>query len=114
MISGYGKQIFVKEEEEYEGQFFEGARHGAGLYSYKDGHFQYEGEWKYGRRSGTGRLASADGSYFYDGEWKRDLPHGFGKERMLTGDYYEGNYVNGLREGHGKYQFVSNGSVYVG
>eukprot|EP00128_Syssomonas_multiformis_P008024 Colp12_sorted_trinity150504_noHs@16594 len=39
--------------------------------------------------------------------------HGFGKAVLPNGDMYEGEYINGLREGKGTYKF-KNGARYIG
>lgn len=36
--------------------------------------------------------------------------HGFGKEKFQNGSYYEGDYVNGSKEGYGHY--VCESGVY--
>lgn len=58
----------------------------------------YEGDCKKGKASGKGK---AEGTDQYIGEFKDGLPHGKGTYRWKNGDFYEGNWVNGQREGNG-------------
>jgi len=41
------------------------------------------------------------------------MRNGFGKYRYENGDFYEGEFKNGLKEGRGRYLY-SSGSVYEG
>lgn len=47
----------------------------------------------------------------YTGDWLGGLPHGNGK--YLSGDFYEGNFCNGMKYGHGE-EIFQNGDRYVG
>ena len=49
----------------------------------------------------------------YQGQFKNDKFHGKGYYRSALGITYEGDYVNGIKEGHGKYTLV-NGDVFEG
>ena len=66
--------------------------HGQGKKTYKESGKIFEGEWKDGE--------------FIQGTctWNK------GKRK---GDVYEGSYVQGRRQGHGKYTWA-NGDIYVG
>ena len=45
----------------------------------------------------------------YDGERNENAErHGFGVATLPSGDVYEGNYLNGKRNGRGKYLFANN------
>ena len=35
----------------------------------------------------------------HDGYWKNGVPHGFGKVTYENGDTYEGEFIDGKREG---------------
>lgn len=42
----------------------------------------------------------------YEGNWVADLPDGFGREvwrKSGTVSVYEGQFLNGIKHGHGKY-----------
>jgi len=55
----------------YDGEKYNGLRHGQGKFFYADGGY-YEGEWKMGRMEGQGRLFYPSGGLAYVGEWKDD------------------------------------------
>ena len=59
---------------------------------------KYEGSCKKGKASGEGR---AEGTDQYLGEFKEGLPHGKGTYRWQNGNFYEGEWVRGMREGNG-------------
>ena len=62
---------------------------------------------------GNGKFIEKEGEY-YIGEFKNGLKHGKGKEYRKSGVLiYEGDFVNGKREGTGKLIYT-NGSYYVG
>lgn len=82
----------------------------------------YEGYWKNGKSHGKGRTLWF-GELRYNGDWKDGLWHGYGIHYFNTayssdiGIYtasYEGNYLNGKRNGEGT-SYYSNGDIqYVG
>ena len=37
------------------------------------------------------------------GEWKAGAPHGKGLESFLTGEKYHGDFIDGKKQGIGKY-----------
>ena len=49
------------------------------------------------------------------GQWESGRKHGFGRD-VLDGEanYYEGHFVNGLRDGHGILMFPSKNYSYEG
>jgi hypothetical protein len=77
-------------------------KHGRGFWQDIEGN-QYAGEWKFDEADGYGVLISADvksilnvqGSR-YEGEMKNTLKHGRGTEKLAYGDFYVGEFVNGL------------------
>jgi hypothetical protein len=58
----------------------------------------YEGACKKGKAEGTG---TATGEDSYSGEFKAGLPDGFGKYTWNNGDWYEGHWKKGVKEGRG-------------
>ena len=65
-------------------------------------------------------LANGEGTlyvkneYTYTGEWKDNAKTGRGCEQYhITGDVYEGEFVNNEKEGKGKYTY-KDGTVYEG
>ena len=66
----------------------------------------YEGEFWNGRRHGKGRLVmkAMPGEKFeryYDGEWRSGVKQGHGREQYATGGYYDGEWLFGSKSGHG-------------
>jgi hypothetical protein len=59
---------------------------------------KYEGDCKKGKANGKGK---AEGTDQYVGEFKDGLPHGKGLYRWKNGDFYEGSWVNGKKDGQG-------------
>ncbi|NEU09814.1 hypothetical protein GZH53_15920 [Flavihumibacter sp. R14] len=58
----------------------------------------YEGSCKKGKASGEGK---AEGTDQYSGEFKEGLPHGKGIYRWKNGNFYQGDWVRGQKEGNG-------------
>ena len=86
--------------KQYAGQWLDDARHGRGVFNYKNGD-SYNGEWKNGVRHGVGILTLAGEGGVYEGEWFNDKRHGFGVFDYVNGDHFEGAWVEGLKEGEG-------------
>ena len=91
-------------------------REGLGNYFFNNGSY-YKGEWKEGAKHGKGKLEIVD-YYVYEGEWRDDMKHGTGEQYWVgkckwAGDKYNGDYVEGKRQGYGVYKYV-NGDVYEG
>lgn len=59
-----------------------------------------------------GRKEYSDGR-IYEGEFKYGEPHGWGTYTWPNDDIYIGEFVNGLRSGHGQQSF-GNGDSYAG
>lgn len=61
----------------YEGDWYQGYRHGYGLLGYRTENkvylLSYDGQWKYGRMNGMGRRHYPDGAY-YLGHYKNGKP----------------------------------------
>jgi hypothetical protein len=68
----------------------------------------YEGDCKKGKASGNGK---AEGTDQYIGEFKNGLPHGSGLYRWKNGDFYEGKWANGKREGAGGMSYKRSGKT---
>ncbi len=65
----------------------------------------YEGKCKKGLAHGYG---TATGTDTYTGQFKKGLPHGKGKYEWSTGEVYEGDWKNGVRDGVGSFTFMIN------
>jgi len=70
----------------------------------------YEGEFYNGKRHGHGKYVCDDG--IFEGEFYNGYMHGHGKYTFVNGDVYEGEFYNGDRHGHGKY--ISIKGIYEG
>lgn len=93
---------------------------GFGKFYHVDGDI-YEGEWSEDKANGHGVYYHVNGAR-YEGMWKDDLQNGIGKEVciiftiLLIGrdnSKYEGEYLNGLKHGFGRYEWP-DGSIYSG
>ena len=49
-------------------------------------------------RNGVGEVSTSDGNK-YTGSWLNDLKHGSGVERWNDGACYDGEFVEGLKQG---------------
>ncbi|KDO24818.1 hypothetical protein SPRG_09651 [Saprolegnia parasitica CBS 223.65] len=112
--TGSGKLVFANGDT-YVGQFAQGYRHGAGIFTYDRGQRVYEGEWKLSLRHGKGKetwRVNDTTLYSYDGEYERGVPHGYGLERKKLAKY-AGEFQHGKKEGHGRMVWP-NGDSYDG
>lgn len=127
---GKGKFVFASGNY-YDGEWANEKYHGHGIYHWSDGD-EFDGEWKNGKRHGEGKWTYADGRY-YTGVWENGesisssaivypsdskaqggtVKTKFERFEYDGGDVYEGETVNGLRHGKGKYTWAS-GTVYEG
>ena len=106
----------------YFGAWANGQFHGKGKLVYADGG-EYEGDWKAGHRHGQGRYTFPPGRWhgsskvdnkvttrgYYAGGWRNGNMHGHGVRVWADvgnsgTSRYEGQYHNGLRQGHGTMQ----------
>ena len=69
---------------------------------------QYEGDCKKGKANGNGK---AEGTDQYLGEFKDGMPHGKGIYRWKNGDFYDGEWVKGKREGDGGMAYKRTGKA---
>lgn len=98
--------------EIYEGDVYEGQRHGKGVCLFPDATL-YEGMWQLGKEHGRGVLMKPDRSIIFTGEFVEGLMHGHGAYSFANGDHYTGDWREGLRHGKGEYSW-RNGCKYVG
>jgi hypothetical protein len=98
-------------EVEYDGEWRNNARHGAGTQSYTNGDV-YEGEWQGGMKHGRGTMSYGDGGK-YQGWWADGKRQGAGWWRTARGDLYEGSFLFGEIDGQGVANMAS-GCVYTG
>ena len=97
----------------WEGQWFEGERHGNGLLTLRDGSV-VGGLWEGNAWSGgSARIVYGNGSGVYEGSvvaetWQRQ---GRGVWRGSNGEVYEGDWVCDQRCGHGQWTSAANGAM---
>lgn len=100
--------------EEYDGEWLEDMKHGAGTHKTIEG--VYTGQFVYNCREGEGSMRYSDGST-YDGGWKKDKRHGVGT--FLAGSSpsrikkYTGEWASDKKNGKGEIWFT-NGNQYEG
>ncbi len=78
------------EKARYEGNYYDGMRHGQGKMIYPTGDI-YEGEWFENKANG-------EGSYTY----------------KKSGDIYSGSFVMDKKQGQGTYEFGADSSMLIG
>ena len=79
---------------------------------YSNGDIKYKGDYVKDKAEGNGKYICENGDY-YIGQWKNGLRNGKGKEIYKYGDSYEGDCVNDKWEGNGKYIW-KDGHYYEG
>uniref|UniRef100_A0A7S3DEH2 Phosphatidylinositol-4-phosphate 5-kinase n=2 Tax=Palpitomonas bilix TaxID=652834 RepID=A0A7S3DEH2_9EUKA len=90
----------------YAGWWENGLQNGIGMLVYLEGEEEYAGEWLDGARTGVGSYRYADGS-FYDGMWKNNKRHGMGYHVIFVDKeeeqpaYYKGSFDHDARHGRG-------------
>jgi hypothetical protein len=116
--NGRGTLFYNSSKNEvYEGDFFQNMRHGIGHMFYSTGN-EYHGEWYEDKIHGYGVMYWYTSSEKYEGYWKDNQPNGEGKLTYYnldneTCNYYEGNFIDGKREGYGVF-YYADGSRYKG
>lgn len=91
--------------EIYEGEWYNGHRHGRGIVLYADG-LMYEGTWLKGKEHGKGDLMLSDRTIVYTGDWYEGFFHGQGTYYYSAGDIYSGDWKEGNRHGRGEYIYA--------
>ncbi len=114
-----GIEIFPNGDQ-YEGEYLEGKFHGKGCLHNKS---MQSGKAKPGvafeEKVSSGAKGSAEGAqqkskgYRYEGDFVAGLRHGHGIEEYPDGSRYEGEFRNNLKHGKGVLRF-SDGSYYEG
>lgn len=95
----------------YAGYFTKGVFEGLG--KEKIGGSNFFGFFKKGLRSGIGKSQNLDGVK-HAGGWSEGDKSGFGVERYPSGDMFEGEFLENLKNGIGRYHHKNDSSVYTG
>ncbi len=119
-LNGQGQMHFANGDI-YEGEFKDGKKEGTGTYKWKRGIDEesnpvydiYVGEFKNDKKNGKGIYTWNDGSY-YDGTFVDDIREGSDCKCVFSsGDIYIGDFKNDVRTGNGTYTWA-NGEEYTG
>jgi hypothetical protein len=108
--SGYGRHI-KPNGDVYEGNFFDNAKHGHGVYRYRDGKRVFEGRYVTGQRV-EGKMTYGDGSV-YKGQWYEGKRHGRGIYKFKDSSVYKGEFQQDVIHGVGQLIWPDN-AKYVG
>ncbi|XP_029383425.1 radial spoke head 10 homolog B [Echeneis naucrates] len=104
--------LFSLTVHRYEGETWEGQRHGEGLACFEGGQM-YKGMFKKGLMDGVG-VFTWSGGIKYEGEFVCNMPMGQGKYTWPNGSSYVGEVYNGVRHGTGSFKDGINGVSYRG
>lgn len=99
MKHGKGKIHFIIQDEEYEGEFYEGKLTGKGIFKWKNKD-SYIGDVVNRKMHGIGKYIWQDGSE-YEGEYVDNIKEGKGKFKWNNGNIYEGKFSKGVPHGEG-------------
>lgn len=70
----------------YEGDVFQGRRHGKGVFKSGRTSMMYSGDWADGKRNGKGKMIyDAEGRSFYEGDWINNKKFGWGRYQYASG-----------------------------
>jgi len=88
-----------------------GPPHGSGTFTFPVG--KHKGQFENGEYQGQGKFTFSNTTYV-DGTFAGNKVHGRAKQELnKNGESFEGNFVDGARDGDGSYAFA-NGDSYVG
>ena len=85
----------------FEGTFVDGKLNGPGKFYRADKSLGFSGLYEDGEKSGSGTEYEIDGSE-YHGEFKHDKRNGRGSVKKGNDILFDGEWVDGMKEGHGK------------
>ena len=118
--NGYIKEYSKKGKLIFEGEYSNGEKNGKGKEYYNDGIVQFDGEYSKGKRNGKGKEFNRygklvfEGEFFHDKKWngkgydndnniyRINNGKGFIKETYFGKSIFEGEYIDGERNGKGK------------
>ena len=97
-----GNGILVTDRSYYVGGFVDGRKCGTGREVMED--YWYEGEFQQDFCEGNGKMITFDG-HVLEGYFSKGKIKGLGVEVLPSGERYEGEFVEGIRNGKGKINF---------
>ena len=131
--NGKGKDYYDIDKLKFEGEYLNGERNGKGKEYYNDGELEFVGEYLKGKKwTGTGynkngnlenEIKDGKGNlkeYYndkliFEGEYLNGERNGKGKEYNYNGQLrFEGVYLNGIRNGEGKEYYYNYNIRYIG
>ena len=116
---GRGKEYYLNGNLENEGEYKNGLRNGKCIEYNLEGKLEFEGEYLNGNRNGKGKEYSDNGELKFEGEYYFGFKwNGKIKQNVIelfSKTIYEGEYLNGQRNGKGKeYDFYNGSLIYEG
>ena len=119
--NGFMKEYSKKGKLIFEGEYINGEKNGKGKEYYNDGIIHFDGEYSKGKRNGNGKEFNRYGKLVFEGEFLYDKKwngngfdnegniiyrikngKGFVKETYFGKQIFEGDYIDGERNGKGK------------
>ncbi|KAK0147135.1 Radial spoke head 10 B [Merluccius polli] len=111
---GHGKYTWL-DGSSYEGDIYNGIRHGIGTHRCAVSPVLYRGQWHRGKRQGKGVIYySRDETSWYDGDWLGNKREGWGVRRYPSGNVYEGEWRDNARHGEGTMKWLTLGEQHAG
>ncbi|KAL2078190.1 hypothetical protein ACEWY4_025875 [Coilia grayii] len=99
----------------YEGEVVNGIRHGIGTYRCGKTSATYRGQWHHGQRHGKGIIYyNQEVTSWYEGDWVNNIREGWGVRCYPSGNIYEGQWKNDARHGTGRMRWLQLGQQYSG
>jgi hypothetical protein len=96
-----GQGVFVKSDgDRLDGMWRQGVFHGEGVATFRSG-VTWSGTFDNGRLVNGTRVDAKGNSIVVESIPRLNKLTGQGTETTVSGERYEGDFVNGLREGHG-------------
>jgi MORN repeat len=106
---GWGK--YYGNDKYYEGQWFQGVKHGLGTQTSRPSGETYDGTWRENQRQGYGIQTYVNGTN-YEGGWNHDKECGWGT-KTSPNMIYTGGFKDGEKYGYAVQSFV-DGRKYEG
>ncbi|KAM6155830.1 radial spoke head 10 homolog B [Rhynchocyon petersi] len=99
----------------YEGEVVNGMRNGFGTFKCSTRPVSYIGHWCDGKRHGKGTIYyNQDGTSWYEGNWVNNVRQGWGIRCYSSGNIYEGQWEDSMRHGEGRMRWLGTSEEYTG